>query len=562
MSQTRICILVIDDDPDLTAAVRVTLEPEGYEVIEANSGRAGLEIAYLRHPHLILLDINMPGMDGYQVCRELQFGYTKDIPIVFLTSCSELEDMQRASRAGASGYITKPFRPDRLLAAVRDLLRDALVFYDDITGLPTLAQVQVELQRRLFDHSQLGMLYVTIEGVWALEQTQGFEVVDDVFRLVGHRLNLARGRLLREDDFVLVSSLGNAFLVVLGPPRRGGGVASDHLVRVKRRLEHHLVKALEQELHASLYTKIALYVGFAKLTQSPKVRFRRALVEAIESAARSIERERSGLQHRLQQDFERVLLDRQIRCVYQPIVQLEAYDVLGYELLCRGPLGSELFQPDALFEVARHEGCVADLDRVCRLAATSASSLLPRKYLRFINIEPVSLFFHAQSQEFVREFIDATPEELRRRTVIEITENAIIEDFERMRGTVRTLREEGFKIAIDDAGAGYSGLLTMVELESDFIKLDMSLTRNIEDSQVKQRLVKTLRDFCADANIELVAEGVETRAQLDVLKALGVVYGQGFLFAHPGVPFPLQDTIGPRDDAQRVPAAGTHSCLN
>jgi len=112
-------------------------------------------------------------------------------------------------------------------------------------------------------------------------------------------------------------------------------------------------------------------------------------------------------------------------------------------------------------------------------------------------------------------------------------------------------------IAIDDAGAGYSGLRTMVEIESDFIKLDISLTRKIESSSVKRRLVETLRDFCEGAGIQLVAEGIETRAQLDVLRELGVGCGQGFLFAYPGSPFPLQETILPADQRMQAPPPET-----
>jgi EAL domain-containing protein (putative c-di-GMP-specific phosphodiesterase class I)/DNA-binding response OmpR family regulator len=545
MSGEKIRILVIDDDVELARTVCDALESQGYEAIAAADGEHGLELAYTQHPHLVLLDVMMPGMDGYQVCRELQFGYTKDIPVVFLTAKTELANMVEANRSGASAYITKPFRTERLLQTVSDVLRDASVYFDEITGLPTLAQVQVEVQRRLFDHSQLGILYVTLDGVHALEQQQGFEAVDDVFRVIGKRLSETRGRLIRNEDFVSISSLGNAFLVILSPSRDHGFVDEDDLHLVKRRLEEQLLGLLESELESKLLAHVDLYVGYSRLGQSPKVRFKRALLEAIECATRGIQQERGEVQHRLSAEFERVVSGAQITCVYQPIVSLGDYRVIGYELLARGPLQSELHRPDALFEVARAEGRVPELDRICRMMAARASATLPAKYLRFINMEPIDLFSRSRGDISVQEFIDATPKELRSQTVMEITENSVIDDFVHMRHIVDRLREQGFRIAIDDAGAGYAGLQTMVEIEPDFIKLDMSLTRHLERSVVKQKLVGTLRDFCQQAGIALVAEGIETQAQLDALLALGVTYGQGFLFAHPGSPYPLRETILP-----------------
>ncbi|MBE3033541.1 MAG: EAL domain-containing protein [Actinobacteria bacterium] len=545
MSGEKIRILVIDDDVELTRTVCDALESQGYEAVAANSGEQGLELAYTQHPHLVLLDVMMPGMDGYQVCRELQFGYTKDIPVVFLTAKTELANMMEANRSGASAYVTKPFRTERLLQTVRDVLRDASVYYDEITGLPTLASVQVEVQRRLFDHSQLGILYVTLDGVHALEQQQGFEAVDEVFRVIGRRVSETRGRLIRNEDFVSISSLGNAFLVILAPARDHGFVDEDDLRLVKRRLQEQLLDLLEEELESKHLAHVDLYVGYSRLGQSPKVRFKRALLEAIERATRGIQQERSAVQHRLSAEFERVISEAQITCVYQPIVSLGDYTVIGYELLARGPLQSELHRPDALFEVARAENRVPELDRLCRLTAARGSATLPAEYLRFINMEPIDLFSRSRGDISVQDFIDATPQELRGKTVMEITENSVIDDFAHMRHIVDRLRDQGFRIAIDDAGAGYSGLQTMVEIEPDFIKLDMSLTRHLDTSVVKQKLVGTLRDFCRQADIALVAEGIETQAQLDALLALGITYGQGFLFAHPGSPYPLRQTIPP-----------------
>jgi EAL domain-containing protein (putative c-di-GMP-specific phosphodiesterase class I)/DNA-binding response OmpR family regulator len=545
MSDERLRILVIDDDADLTASVAAVLESNGFEVFTATGGEQGLEIAFTQHPHLILLDVTMPGMDGHQVCRELQFGYTKDIPVVFLSARTELAHMMEANRAGASGYVTKPFRPDHLLQTIRDVLRDASVYRDDITGLPTLANVQVEVQRMLFDHGQLGIIYVNIGGVQALEHLQGFEVVDDVYRAVGLALQQARGELLRGEDFISISSLGDAFLIVLSPSRESSFITEDDLLVVKQRLEQKLLTQLEKDLSTRLLRKVDLFVGCSRLTQSPKIRFKRALLDAIARATQSIEAERDEIRCRLREQFETVMAEHQLTSVFHPIVSLRDFEAIGFEILSRGPSETELHRPDALFEVARSEGRVAELDRLCRRTACEAGEQLPRHALRFINTEPLTMFLHSHGDSFVQEFVEVTPSSLRGLTVIEITENSVIDDFDRMREMVRQLRAHGFRVAIDDAGAGYAGLQTMVEIEPDFIKLDMSLIRGVDTSVVKQRLVRTLRDFCREAAITLIAEGIETTRQLETLQELGVTHGQGFLFGLPGTDMPLREAYPP-----------------
>ena len=480
MPDERLRVLVIDDDDDLTVSVAAVLSANGYEVFTANSGEQGLELAFTGHPHVILLDVTMPGMDGHQVCRELQFGYTKDIPVVFLTARTELSHMMEANRSGASAYVTKPFKPDHLLRTISDVLRDTSVYHDDITGLPTLANVQVDVQRMLFDHGQLGVIYVNVGGVQALEQLQGFEVVDDVFRVVGQGLEHARGELIRGEDFISISSLGDAFLIILSPSRDTGYVSEDDLLVVKQRLEKDLLARLETELESRLLAKVDLFVGSSRLTQSPKIRFKRALLDAIARATQSIEAERDEVRDRRREAFDTVMAGELLTCVFQPIVGLKDFKAIGFELLSRGPRESELHRPDALFEVARDEGRVTELDRLCRRTASRAGEDLPPDCLRFVNTEPLTMFLHSHGDSFVQEFVEVTPSSLRGLTVIEITENSVIDDFDRMRDIVRKLRAHGFRVAIDDAGAGYAGLQTMVEIEPDFIKLDMSLIRGVD----------------------------------------------------------------------------------
>jgi EAL domain-containing protein (putative c-di-GMP-specific phosphodiesterase class I) len=122
--------------------------------------------------------------------------------------------------------------------------------------------------------------------------------------------------------------------------------------------------------------------------------------------------------------------------------------------------------------------------------------------------------------------------------VLEITERAPIDEVRDAPAKIAALRELGFRIAIDDLGAGYAGLSSFAQLQPDVVKLDMSLVRGIDRDSTKQRLVRSMLSVCADLGMEAVVEGVETVAERDMLLSLGADLLQGFLLAKPSRPFP------------------------
>jgi EAL domain-containing protein (putative c-di-GMP-specific phosphodiesterase class I) len=124
------------------------------------------------------------------------------------------------------------------------------------------------------------------------------------------------------------------------------------------------------------------------------------------------------------------------------------------------------------------------------------------------------------------------------RVVLEVTERAAIEEVDDVERRVSQLREHGFRVAVDDLGAGYAGLSSFALLEPEIVKLDVSLLRDIDQSPVKQKLVASMTSLCKDMGFLVVAEGVETVAERDCVVALGCDLLQGFLFARPGRPFP------------------------
>jgi len=249
--------------------------------------------------------------------------------------------------------------------------------------------------------------------------------------------------------------------------------------------------------------------------------------------------------------LRRIISNRLITPHFQPIVDLHHGAVLAWEVLSRGPSPSP--PPNKLFAAAEKAGLLYELEAVCRNAALGAIARLPpllRSRLFFLNVSP-NLIASAGSAkdsmqaEMARLGLD------QRNVVIEITERESIADYAAFERQIRTYVEQGFKIALDDVGTGHSGLVTLVTCSPHFLKLDLTLSREIHRHAYKQHLVKSLVAFAASVDAALIAEGVETWEELATLSRLGVRYAQGFLFGRPASE-PLSPSEETRGELRRT----------
>ena len=231
-------------------------------------------------------------------------------------------------------------------------------------------------------------------------------------------------------------------------------------------------------------------------------------------------------------ELSAILANRAVRTVFQPIVALEDGRILGYEALTRGPAGSPLESPSSLFETARQEGRLWELDSLCRLRALETIATLPTEHRFFLNIDPLVLndpqFRSGFTRKYLNQFrIDPS------RIVFELTEHNRLPDSRLFLEALGHYRQQGYQLAIDDAGTGYSGLKLIADLHPQFLKLDMDLIRGIGQDSLKQALVRAMADLCHKVGIQSIAEGIETAEELTMVRELGVQYGQGFLLGRP-----------------------------
>jgi EAL domain-containing protein (putative c-di-GMP-specific phosphodiesterase class I) len=259
---------------------------------------------------------------------------------------------------------------------------------------------------------------------------------------------------------------------------------------------------------------------------------RRRVMDLIGDAARQIG-DLAGLEVRFQAAL------RELYVVHQPIISSARGVVLGFEALMRSREPA-LSTPRALLLAAERLGRMRDLSRALRVHHAGSMASLPPGTSLFVNLHPTDLLDEAL-------FAEADPlRPYAGRIVFEITERAPLERLPAVRSRVADLRALGYRIAVDDVGAGYAGLSSLAVLCPNIVKLDAILVRGIDQSKTLQTLIESLVVACARLQIDVIAEAVETEAERKALEDLGVDLMQGHLFAHALEGFP------PAECARRI----------
>jgi EAL domain-containing protein (putative c-di-GMP-specific phosphodiesterase class I) len=211
---------------------------------------------------------------------------------------------------------------------------------------------------------------------------------------------------------------------------------------------------------------------------------------------------------------------------FQPILSGDGRQVYGHEVLLRSD-EPNLTDPAQVLETAELLGSLNELGRVIRERAVEAFVKLPSEGLMFVNLHPKDLTDPAL-------FSASEPlSSIAHRVVLEITERSSLDKLDGVRQRVANLRRMGFRIAIDDLGAGYAGLTSFAQLEPEIVKLDMSLVRDVHRDGTKQKIVRSMTRLVREMGSLVVAEGVESEEELDVVVDLGCDFVQGFYFARP-----------------------------
>ncbi|MCW8996128.1 MAG: EAL and GGDEF domain-containing protein [Psychromonas sp.] len=230
--------------------------------------------------------------------------------------------------------------------------------------------------------------------------------------------------------------------------------------------------------------------------------------------------------------LDNIIKEKKLSVYFQPIVKNKDGLIWGYEALIRGPFNSPFHSPLKLFEAARKQGRLVELELLCRELSILQFKKLDLAGKLFLNASPETLFqpnFRSGRTLAILQKIGLDP----RRVVIELTEHSPLENYEVVREALKHYKEMGFEIAMDDLGSGYSGLRMWYELRPDYVKIDRHFMCNIDSDKVKQQFVHSIKNIAQELNCKVIAEGIETETEFQFIEKIGLSFCQGYYLARP-----------------------------
>lgn len=405
-------------------------------------------------------------------------------------------------------------------------------FVDLSTGLPSFTSLYADLKPISEDPAGVTVLYIHIPSSAIVEERFGWEALEAYRGLIANYLSGVSQAHRRERTHCVAARAFADDFVIVAPQREHDEQLPTTLADGMTR---HL-SAIDEETASVLQ----VFVGMAQGRPFPRIhpeRFLYRLIQQAQTQATDVGRQKISAHVRV---LDRCISREQFIMVYQPIVRMEDHSILAYEALVRCPQ-KELRSPHVLFNVAEQGDRIRPLSRLLQRIAACEVPRLPSETLMFINLHPMDFDDPALLEP------DGPIATHAPRIVLEVTERAAIGDLDRFRSQLSALRSFGALVAIDDLGSGYSALNLVAELTPDFIKLDMTLIRTIDQSPVRQNLIRNMVAFAGDLKAQVVAEGVETREELETLRDLGCQLVQGFYLAVPSPPFVLNIQAPPAE---------------
>jgi len=567
-------ILVIEDMTTLREEIMETLKFEGFEVLGAADGDLGVAMAKTTLPNLIICDIMMPKLDGYETLRALRSDpATATIPFIFLTAKAEKSNMRQGMDLGADDYLTKPFSTEELVGAIAARLQkhdeiqaqyDSAIrnaqaqheviikqieanyeysaHHDALTQLPNRILFHQYLQEAIAkaetDHTALAVMFVDIDDFNIINNSLGHKIGDLLFKAIAARLKtsipncdiLARLHgdelaiiLVDQAELANLKSAAQRILEMIAKPYNIYG----HEIFITASLGATVYPNDHQEIDGLIKNAdMALY--FAKSQGRSTTKFYSSDLNV-----------RSSEQMAIENSIRRALDRGEFRLYYQPIIDMLSRQIVAAEALIRWQhpeLG--IVMPAKFIPVAESTGLILPLGEwVIRTACQQCQVWQSMGLNLSVAVNVSSLHFKQENLVDTLKSILNTIDIPHHKLEIEITENIVMQNTTATANTLSALKAMGIQIAIDDFGTGYSSLSYLKSFAVDYLKIDKSFIQDVGIDKHDAAIIMAIIDLAHSLSLKVIAEGVETQEQLDFLERNKCDRVQGYLFS---VPLPVE----------------------
>ncbi len=575
-SQPSANILIVDDKPPNLRILSTMLAKAGYKVRAVTSGNMAITAAKTMPPDIILLDIKMPDMDGYEVCQQLkQFPETAEIPVIFLSALQDAEDKVKAFEAGGVDYVIKPFQFEEIRARVslhlafrktRDQLRQLnqelekrveerttalletqgeLLFnarHDSLTKLANrrlfLERVELALKRVHEENNYIFAVFVIdLDRFKRINDSEGHMVGDDLLIEVSHTLET----LVSPADTVARVG-GDEFAILLDPIDD-----VNEALRIAQKVQKALTTSFvikEKEVFTSpsigLTISLPSYQSAIEILRDADI----AMGKAKEKGRGRYEIFNKQMHAQalklltLETDLRYGIDQGEFEVYYQPIMQLNPIKLVGFEALIRWQHPHKGFiSPGEFIPVAENTGLIIPIGTIVLEKVCHQIQIWNQKYP---NATTLKVAVNLSSQQFndsnLVQNIDEILEKMglsSKNLKIEITETSLIEYSLESTKLVNELKKRNLEICLDDFGTGYSSLSYLHRFPVDTLKIDRSFIDSIGKPKENSEIIQSIITLAHNLGMEVVAEGIETEEQLIYLQQLKCDYGQGYFFNRP-----------------------------
>jgi diguanylate cyclase (GGDEF)-like protein len=547
-------IALVADDEDLgRLLLSEAVAQFGLNVSAHANGASALETALTQDLALVLLDVDMPGLDGYAVCRRLRAEPRfANVPIVMVTGHEDSAAIDMAFEAGATDFISKPVNWALLPRRLGYILRNAaaaerverLAYYDPLTGLPNrqrcIETAEHQFRAAAAGADEVAILYLDLNSFKRINDTFGHAVGDAVLQVVAERLRRTLEHFEGDRRHASVARFGGDEFVILLRHAAARTLALE--------VAHACCSAFKEpieyeglEFYSAPSIGLAVYPEDGSDVQTVLKHADTAMYQVKSGAVTAVAVYAPAMSSRLRDwlDLEarlrRALQEDLLNLLYQPKFRISDNRLCGVEALLRwcDPDHGDI-SPNRFIEIAEDSGLIIDMGAwVTRNACRQVRHWMDRGVAVpiAINVSGKELL-HGDPARMIQSEAAAAgiPAAM---IEVEITESLLIKDSATVRSALERLRQLGCRIALDDFGTGYSSLAYITRFPPDRIKIDKAFVTNVDRSPEDAAIASAILSLGKSLGVTVTAEGIERSAQLEWLRERGCDEVQGFLLSRP-----------------------------